>query len=116
MNPMCRAVRMWAPSGGEGVIASRLDAHVRTCLACQAEFARYGKLRRHLAGMAEDVVTAPESLAAAVATAITRSEDSVPRGSENSMGRIIAATSAVTAAAAGTIAVILWRHSRPAVR
>jgi hypothetical protein len=116
MNTTCRLVQTLAPSHGEGVLSVRLNAHVATCLVCQAEIARYGKLRRQLAALGDVMVAAPETLVAAVATAIATSPgasrlDAVPIP----IGRVAAAAGAVVAAA-GAVAVALWRYSRPVVR
>jgi hypothetical protein len=114
MRPMCRMVQVLAPS--EGALGAPLVGHVDTCLACQAEIARYGRLRRQLAALADVTVAAPKPLAAAVTAAIASSDAAsraVPTPSQ--AARVIAAAGAVTAAA-GAVAVALWRHSRPAVR
>lgn len=117
MSAICRVVQAVAPSRGDGVLSVRLDAHVSTCLACQAEIARYGKLRRQLAALADVMVVAPEPLAAAVAVAITPSQTGLrPDAAPGRVGRIAATAGAVVAAAAGAAAVALWRSSRPAVR
>lgn len=94
-----------------------LDAHVSECLSCQAEMARYGKLRRQLASLSEIVVEAPEPLAAAVAAAIASSEATPESASGLAHpARVAAAAGAVVAAAAGAVAVAVWRHSKPAIR
>ena len=117
MRPACRVVQALAPSQGGGFLSVRLNAHVSTCLACQAEIARYGKLRRQLAALADVMVAAPEPLTAAVATVIASSPDGLRLGTgSGQIGRIAAATGAVVAAAAGAAVVALWRSSRPAVR
>jgi len=119
MKPTCRVVRSLAPSNEVGALATRLHSHVNACLSCQAEMARYGKLRRRLAALSDVVVEAPEALVAAVAEAIASGDDVA--GSEPAVthpGRVAAAAGAVVAAAAGAVAVgiAVWRHSKPAVR
>ena len=104
MNPTCRLVRILART------------HTASCLSCQAELARYGKLRRRLAAMAEEVVPAPGPIAAAVAAEIAT--DAPPQSVKTmaSPGAVIAAASAVTAAAAGAVVVAVWRRTHPALR
>ena len=117
MRPTCRVVRTFAPSQADGRMAELLDNHVGSCLSCQAEVARYGKLRRQLATMADLVIAAPEPLAAAVATAIA--SGAMPPESASAMthtARVVAAAGAAAAAAAGAAAVIAWRYSKPAIR
>ena len=117
MKPTCRVVRSLAPSRDFGALSMALDGHISSCLACQAEIARYGKLRRQLAALSDVVVAAPEPLVAAVVAAITAAESD--EESDTGMahpGRVAAAAGAVVAAAAGAVAVAVWRHSKPAVR
>lgn len=119
MKPTCRVVRSLAPSNEVGALATRLHSHVNACLSCQAEMARYGKLRRQLASLSEVVVEAPEPLVAAVTEAIAPGEDiSDPEPAMAHPGRIAAAAGAAVAAAAGTVAVgiAVWRHSKVVVR
>jgi anti-sigma factor RsiW len=117
MSVVCRVVQAVAPSQGDGLLSVRLNGHVSTCLACQAEIARYGKLRRQLAALADVMVAAPEPLAAAVAAAIASSPgDLRSAATTGQIGRIAAAGGAVAAAAAGAVAVALWRNSRPVAR
>lgn len=107
-------VRSFAPSGAEAGLPERLDRHVATCLSCQAELARYGKLRRSLAAMAEVVEPAPQSVVSTVADEISREEE-IPVGRERSLhlARAAAAAGAVAAATAGAVAI--WRQSRAIV-
>ena len=117
MKPMCRVVQAVAPSREFEALNARLDSHVSSCLSCQAEMARYGRLRRQLASLSEVVVEAPEPLAAAVTEAIASGEVPVEQTRALSRpARVAAAASAVAAAAAGAVAVVVWRHSRVAVR
>lgn len=117
MKPTCRLVQSLAPTRDVSPFSARLDRHVATCLTCQAELARYGRLQRQLASLADVVSEAPQPLADAVATAIASGE--VPEdGAETAMhpARVAAAAGAVVAAAAGAAAVAVWRHTRLAVR
>jgi anti-sigma factor RsiW len=93
----------------------RLRSHVAQCLACQAELARYNRLRRELGSLADVVEPAPPRLGAAVAHEINAgSGESPPSRRSPQVGRAAAAGGAV-AAAAGAAAVIVWRHSKAAV-
>ena len=114
MKPTCMLVRSFAPSGAEVGLPERLDRHVTTCLSCQAEMARYGRLRRSLAAMAETVEPAPQSVASTVADEIS-SEEEIPAGRERSLhlARVAATAGAVAAATAGAVAI--WRQSRAIV-
>ncbi len=117
MKPVCRVVRSIAPSREIGALSTALDKHVSACLSCQAEMARYGRLRRQLASLAHVVDEAPEPLADAVVAAIAAGE--VPEDSNAALShpaRVAAAAGAVVAAAAGAAAVAAWRHSRVVVR
>jgi anti-sigma factor RsiW len=117
MKPTCRIVQSLAPTRDVSPFSARLDRHVGTCLTCQAELARYGRLRRQLASLAEVVSAAPEPLAVSIATAI--SSDGEPHEPEKGFAhpaRVAAAAGAVVATAAGAVAVAVWRHSRLAVR
>ncbi len=117
MKPTCRLVRTLAPSRDVRPFSVRIDGHVSACLTCQAELARYGRLQRQLASLADVVSPAPEPLAAAVAGAIAASsEPSEPDRGIAHPARVAAAAGAVVAAAAGAVAVAVWRHSRLGVR
>jgi hypothetical protein len=78
--------------------------------------ARYGKLRRQLAALADVVVEAPEFLVVDVEQAISSGGPSALHGEgESHLGRVVAGAGAVAAAAAGAAAVAVWRHSKAAV-
>ena len=116
MKAACLMVRSLAPST-EGVpLAGMLGDHVAHCLRCQAELARYSRLRRRLRLLAEVVEPAPPPLATAVEDATGTETDaghSPRRGPQ--VSRVAATGGAVAAAAAGAAAVIVWRHSKAAV-
>jgi anti-sigma factor RsiW len=98
------------------VLAGRLEAHIATCLSCQAEIARYGRLRRQLAVLADVTLDAPARLVSAVGHAISSGDDAADVGSRQSHpARVAAAAGGVVAAAAGAVAVVVWRHSKAAV-
>ena len=111
MKAACLVVRSVAPTTDVAGLSPRLENHVATCLSCQAEMARYGKLRRWLSSLADVVEPAPVPLVAVVEHAIA-SGDVPTQGEHAAPSRIAAAAGAVVAAAAGAAAVALWRHSR----
>jgi anti-sigma factor RsiW len=113
MKPTCVVVRLLAPSADVSVLSGRLAAHVGGCLSCQAEIARYGKIRRELTSLAAVVVPAPASLAAAVGQAIASiDEPAEPSSALSHPARVAAAVGTVAAAAAGAVAVAVWRHPK----
>ncbi len=116
MKAVCLVVRSLAPST-EGVPPSgMLGEHVSHCLRCQAELARYSRLRRHLVALADEVEAAPPPMATDVDREIgAGSEDSTPPKRGPQVNRVAATGGAVAAAAAGAAAVIVWRHSKAAV-
>ena len=116
MKGSCRIVRTLAPSASIAGLSGRLDAHVSTCLACQAELARYGRLRRQLSALSDVLDAAPAPLVAAVEYVIAGSGTTTGTGDRSSHpARVAAAAGAVVAAAAGAVAVAVWRHSKAAV-
>jgi anti-sigma factor RsiW len=117
MKPTCRVVQSLAPTRDVRPFSAQLDRHVGSCLTCQAELARYGRLQRQLASLAEVVAEAPEPLAGAVTRAIAAGDvPDVRKGTLVHPARLVAAGGAVVAAAAGAAAVVVWRHTRLAVR
>ena len=116
MKPTCAVVRSLAPSNDVSDLSARLEGHINECLACQAEMARYGKLRRQLASLAGVVVPAPAQLVDEVEAAIAAETDPIEGSSTPSHpAHVAAAAGAVVAAAAGAVAVAVWRHSKAVV-
>jgi hypothetical protein len=116
MKANCLLVRSLAPSTEGEPPAGRLGIHVAQCLTCQAELARYNRLRRQLGSLADVVEPAPLPLVHAVEREINAGLGlSTPEKRSHQVGRAAAAGGAVAAAAAGAAAVIAWRHSRAAV-
>ena len=114
MKGMCLIVQSVAPSTDSPGLPGRLSSHVATCLSCQAEMARYRKLRRQLAALAAVTEPAPRPLAAAVADAVTT--DTAKRGKPahgQGRARLAAAAGAVAAATAGVV-VAVRRQSKAA--
>ncbi len=113
MSALCLVVAQRVPlTGPDGSFGATLDAHVAECLACQAEAARYRKLVRALAALADDLEPAPAGLATAVDAALDAADGR--RRPPVTLGRVAAATGAVAATAAGVLAVALWRRARHA--
>ena len=113
MRSTCLVLRSLAPSTDVSALSSRLDAHLGECLCCQAEMARYGRLRRELGSLAAVVVPAPASLVTAVERVIASTDE--PAGPSSAIthpARVVAAGGAVVAAAAGAVAVAVWRNSK----
>jgi anti-sigma factor RsiW len=116
MKATCLIVRAAAPTADLSGLSPRLESHVTACLYCQAEMARYGRLRRRLASLADVVEPVPAPLAAGVNIAIASGElPSGPVVSHSHPARVAAAAGAVVAAAAGAAAVAMWRHSKAVV-
>lgn len=116
MKATCLVVRSVAPTVDVSGLSSRLETHVASCLSCQAEMARYGRLRRQLASLAEVVERAPAPLVAAVEHAIGAGNATESlQASRSHPARVAAAAGAVVAAAAGAAAVAMWRHSKAVV-
>ena len=116
MKTSCRVVRSIAPSTDLADLSKLLESHVGSCLSCQAEMARYGRLHRQLASLADVVVAAPSALITAVEDAIASSHEQIEAlPSDAHPARVVAAAGALVAAAAGAVAVAMWRHSRPVI-
>lgn len=81
------------------------NAHVGTCLACQAEAVRYRSLRRQLAEMRSDVIPAPTGFEPAVAHSF-RAVDGPPK---KTVVRETAVAAAGLAAMVGAFAILRHR-------
>ena len=108
---MCRTVRGVGATAG-GALPGPLATHVSECLRCQAELARYRRLRRELGRLAQRREVAPISIAARVDHTISPQLAVVGRPSQNA--RRAATIVGATAAAASTAAFALWRRTRAA--
>ena len=116
MKATCLVVRSAAPTADLSGLSRRLESHIDACLSCQAEMARYGRLRRQLAALADVVEEAPAPLVTAVEHAIGAGETGPsPSVRQLHPARVAAAAGAVVAAAAGAVAVAMWRHSKAVV-
>lgn len=108
MNATCRLVARRLPLETDTAPGGGFETHVRTCLTCQAEAARYRKLARALAALALEPTRAPAGLVESVAVAIDRTGAADVERRQGWLGRV-AAGAAV--AAAGVVALALWRRS-----
>ncbi len=114
MKTRCAVVRHRLPGvDSTDELSPRLQAHIATCLTCQAEAARYRSLRRRMGALADEFETAPAELVPAVVAAMN-----VPVEEEERIsvaGRVAIAASATVGAAvaagAGVVIVIGRRRS-----
>ncbi len=115
MNVACRATRVaLSVADDSGSMPARLESHLGSCLACQAEAARYRKLRRALAGLANEIVDAPAALPAMVEARLDLDGvDEIAARPSPRVGRVAAAAGAAVAAA-GTVVVVRWLRTRAA--
>ena len=113
MTLTCRAVRLQLPLvDPDKGLAEPLASHVSLCLACQAESARYNRLLRTLAGIADHIEGAPPGFAAGVEARLMRGDSGAVTASVR-LARMAAAAGAVFAAA-GTVAMVRWMRARSA--
>jgi anti-sigma factor RsiW len=98
-------------------LGHRLAAHVETCLACQAEAAKYRTLRRRMGALADEIQAAPQELVPAVVERIAVPDEAADGTSVARRAAIAvsAAAGAMAAAGAGTIIVIGLRRSHTTV-
>ncbi|MEN8234754.1 MAG: hypothetical protein ABFR89_07500 [Actinomycetota bacterium] len=118
MKTTCTIVQTRLP-GIDSVdeLGERFAAHVDTCLACQAEAARYRSLRRHLGSLAEETLTAPDTLVPAVVVGMNEppvDEIAERRFTKRQAVAMSAAAGAAVVAAAGTAIVIGLRRAHRA--
>ena len=106
----CKAVRSLGPDMADSArLPVALVDHSGSCLRCQAEAARYRRLRRELGALGEDSSSAPERLSVGVDLAVAR----IPQTeSTKTIAKVVATVAGATAAAASVVAVAVWRRSR----
>ncbi|MGB9358478.1 MAG: hypothetical protein WCC01_07975 [Acidimicrobiia bacterium] len=119
MNTRCTVVRMRLPSVDSiDDLGERLAGHVKSCLRCQAEAARYRTLRRRLGALSRDLATAPATLVPSVVARIEIDEAETSAdlriGLRRAAVAVSAAAGAAVAATAGTIIVVGLRRSHHA--
>jgi anti-sigma factor RsiW len=111
---MCRTVKGLGPAAGRAAaIRGPLATHASSCLRCQADLARYRRLRRELSGLAQRIESSPVPMAPRVERAIWAQPALITR--PRRAARLAVAIAAATAAAAGTAVFSLWRRTRAAV-
>ena len=107
----CRAVKGLGPDVADSSrLPGPLAHHAASCLRCQAEVARYRRLRRELGALSE-TERAPQALVARVEQTIWADEDS--EAVKRRSGRVMATVAGATAAA-GMVVVAMWRRARTA--
>lgn len=112
-SPTCRAVRALLPSLDDpDTLRGPPAAHLGVCLRCQAEAARYRRLRRSLAALPERVEQAPAGLVGEVAQRLGEADPEASNAPVRA-ARVAAAAGAVVAAA-GTVAMVRWMRARSA--
>ncbi|MCP3976605.1 MAG: hypothetical protein GY720_19135 [bacterium] len=109
----CKAVKSLGPNLAEAsILPGPLAHHAATCLRCQAEVARFRRLRRELSSLADHIEPAPSTLVERVEQAIWA--DAAPIGAQHHGAKVVATIAGATAAAASVVAVALWRRARAA--
>lgn len=108
MNVAHFRARRWLPAAVDGPTSA--DAHIGTCIRCQAELARYRSVARNLASLRHEVATAPHNTVEVVLEGL-ETEPRLPRRRRTI--ETAAATGAVVAVA-GALAVATWRRRQAA--
>ncbi|NND03624.1 MAG: hypothetical protein HKN91_12635 [Acidimicrobiia bacterium] len=108
----CKTVRSLGPDVADlPRLPVTLAEHSSSCLRCQAQAARYRKLRRELGALSRHSSSAPVRLLAPVDAAIARtSQAEAPKATS----KVVATVAGATAVAASVVAVALRRRSRAA--
>jgi len=110
-NLRCKAVKGLGPDLVEvNRLPAALAQHAASCLRCQAEVARYRRLRRELGSLATTTEPAPSSILPGVEQAIwTESENDTSHRNARFVATLAGAT-----AAAGVVAMAMWRRTHTA--
>ena len=94
----CRTIRSLGPDLAESDrLPATLAEHSSTCLRCQAEVARYRRLRRELDSLGNENVAAPDTILPAVEMAIAAELEPETRPTS----RVVATVAGATAARSG---------------
>jgi anti-sigma factor RsiW len=101
-----------AVADGDARLEGAAAAHVATCLRCQADLARYRRLRRTLRSLGEPMGPGPEVLPAILAAL---DQAGLPRAAHTTV-RWVVTTSAIGATVVGAGLLVLARHRRPFAR
>jgi len=70
MKVVCSTVHVALPTVGETAITGPLAVHVESCMACKGEVLRYRMMYRELEALDDNKHKAPQSLTAAVMSAL----------------------------------------------
>jgi hypothetical protein len=110
---MCSTVKGLGPAAAYvGALPGPLATHIASCLRCQADQARYRRLRRELSRLAQRSDVAPVSVVPSVEHAISVRLALAARPRHNA--RLAATIAGATAAAASTVVFAVWRRTRAA--
>lgn len=106
-----------AVAAGERKLRPGAAAHVRRCLSCQAEIARYQRLRRQLRSMSTERAALSQGPAAAsalcaVLAALEASDSRPALAGARLVRRVAGLGGMVVATAAGTAGVWVWASRR----
>jgi len=104
----CRLVRLRLAGGAVG------GDHLESCLACQAEAARYRSLRRQLASLKDVTVDAPSDLHGVVTARIVDVPQQSSGPARRNKAAVAGASSVAAAAVAGVVMVLARRRARAA--
>jgi len=111
----CAAVAAALPAllDRRGEPPSEIEAHVETCLRCQAELARYRRLLRLLVQLREETVAPPDGVVAEAIEAIWRAARR--RAVRSALrGRRLAYASGLVASVLAAVALVVRARARPA--
>lgn len=97
-----------AVADGDARLEGGAAAHVSSCLRCQADLARYRRLRRTLRTLGDPVGPGPELLPSILAAL---DQAGLPRGAHNSARWVVGASAVgATVVAGGVVALLRHRH------
>ena len=110
----CVVASEWLPAlaTGDAEAGPRVERHVTTCLRCQADLARYRRLRRTLRGWSEAGIEPGPEVLPAILASLERAGAGSRRGTA-AAGRRTAYVGGVAVATAGAAAgVLVWVNRR----
>ncbi|MDK1019771.1 MAG: hypothetical protein QGD89_10260 [Actinomycetota bacterium] len=114
MNVICSAVQIALPAVGEAAITGPLAGHVRSCLPCRGEVARYRRLCQQLAELRDMTLAAPGSLTADVMSSLGPVAVADDESKKENRVPVAAAAVVVATAAAGTVVLLKLYRQRAA--
>lgn len=108
MKVTCSLAKLWMPAFIDAPPTPGLRAHLESCIGCQAEMSKYGRLQRELSALGSITDLAPAGLVVAVGVAIA---EGVATAEAPTKGYVAAiAVAGGTAVALGAAAVIRRRY------